>query len=104
MITVTDDDFTERVLRSPRPVLVEFWADWCGPCRMLEPVLKEIEAELGDRLTIARINADDHPEISARHGVLGLPTLTLYRDGEVVGKVTGAKPKRLLLAELEGHI
>ncbi|MGW4423466.1 thioredoxin [Streptosporangium sp. NPDC004631] len=104
MITLTTENFAEQVLDNDRPVLVEFWAEWCGPCRMIAPVLEEIEAEYGDRVTIAKLNADDHPEISARYGILGLPTLNLYKGGEVVGQVRGAKPKRLILADLEGHI
>ncbi|MFF4416486.1 thioredoxin [Streptosporangium sp. NPDC001559] len=104
MITLTAENFAEQVLESDKPVLVDFWAEWCPPCRMIAPVLDEIDAEYGDRVTIAKINSDDHPEISARYGVLGLPTLNLYKDGEVVRQIVGAKPKRLLLAELEGHI
>jgi thioredoxin 1 len=71
---------------------------------MIAPILEEIEAEYGDRLTIAKINGDEHPEIVARYGVMGFPTLNLYRDGEVVQQIIGAKPKRLLLADLNGHI
>lgn len=104
MITLTAADFDELVLRADKPVLVDFWAEWCPPCKMIVPVLDEIERQYGDRLTIAKINADEHPEIAQRYGVTGLPTLNLYRDGEVVRQVRGARPKRLLLAELDGHL
>ncbi|WP_368407020.1 thioredoxin family protein [Actinomadura sp. NAK00032] len=83
--------------------MVEFWADWCPPCRMIAPILAEIEAEHGARLTVAKINGDEHPDIVSRYGVMGFPTLNLYRDGEVVRQIVGAKPKRQLLAALDGH-
>jgi thioredoxin 1 len=104
MITLTAENFTEQVLESDKPVLVDFWAEWCGPCKMIAPVLEEIETEYGDRVTIAKLNADEYPEITAKYGVLGLPTLNLYKGGEVVQQIKGAKPKRQLLADLEGHI
>ena len=104
MITLTAENFAEQVLESDKPVLVDFWAEWCGPCKMIAPILEEIEVEYGDRVTIAKLNADEYPEITAKYGVLGLPTLNLYKGGEVVRQIKGAKPKRLLLADLEGHI
>ncbi|MEU7986768.1 thioredoxin [Streptosporangium canum] len=104
MITLTAENFAEQVLQSDKPVLVDFWAEWCGPCRMIAPVLEQIEAEHGDRVTIAKLNYDEHQEIAARYGVMGLPTLNLYKGGEVVQQIIGAKPKRLLLAALEDHI
>jgi thioredoxin 1 len=104
MITLTAANFDELVLRGDGPVLVDFWAEWCPPCKMIAPVLEEIERQYGDRLTVAEINTDEHPEIAQRYGVIGLPTLNLYRDGEVVRQIRGARPKRLLLAELADHL
>ena len=104
MITLTTENFDEQVLRGDRPVLVDFWTDWCPPCKMIAPILEEIAAEYGDRLTVAKLNADEHPEIAQRYHVMGFPTLNLYRDGEVVKQIVGAKPKRLLLADLAEHI
>ncbi|MFA1546680.1 thioredoxin [Actinomadura chokoriensis] len=103
MLTLTSGNFDELVLRAGRPVLVEFWADWCPPCKMIAPILDQIEAEHGDRLTVAKINGDENPDIVSRYGVMGFPTLNLYRDGEVVRQIVGAKPKRALLADLSGH-
>jgi thioredoxin 1 len=104
MITLTSENFDEQVLGADKPILVDFWAEWCPPCRMIAPVLDEIEAEYGDRLTFAKLNGDDHPDIVARYGVMGFPTLNLFRDGQVVQRIVGAKPKRLLLADLADHI
>ncbi|WP_169951390.1 thioredoxin [Microbispora sp. H11081] len=104
MITLTTENFDELVLRGDRPVLVDFWTDWCPPCKMIAPILEEIAAEYGDRLTVAKLNADEHPEIAQRYHVMGFPTLNLYRDGEVVTQIRGAKPKRLLLADLAEFI
>jgi thioredoxin 1 len=104
MITLTAENFDELVLRAEKPVLVDFWAEWCPPCKMIAPILDEIDAEFGDRLTIAKLNGDDFPEITARYGIRGLPTLNLFRDGEVVQQIVGARPKRKLLTELEQHI
>ena len=104
MITLTTENFDERVLRADRPVLVDFWAEWCPPCKMIAPILEQLEAEYGERLTIAKLNADDHPEMALRYGILGFPTLNLYRDGEVVHQIVGAKPKRLLKAELDDRV
>ncbi|GIH28689.1 thioredoxin-1 [Acrocarpospora phusangensis] len=104
MITVTTESFDEDVLKSDRPVLVDFWTEWCPPCRMLAPILDEIDAEYGDRLVIAKLNADEHPEVAMRYNVLGYPTLNLYRNGEIVQQIKGAKPKRMILADLAPHI
>ncbi|WP_157251869.1 thioredoxin [Nonomuraea typhae] len=98
MITLTTANFDEQVLQSDKPVLVDFWAEWCPPCHMVAPVLEEIEAEHG--LTVAKINTDENPAIQARYGVLSLPTLLLFENGQPVRQIVGAKPKRLLERDL----
>lgn len=104
MITLTAENFEEKVVRSDRPVLVEFWADWCPPCTMLAPVLDEIDAEYGGRLTVAKVNGDEEPELVARFGVMGFPTMALFKEGEVAHTIVGARPKRRLLAEVEERL
>ena len=98
MITLTTDNFHEQVLKADKPVLVDFWAEWCPPCRMIAPVLQEIEAEYG--LTVGKLNTDENPEMMARYGILGLPTLLLFDGGEPVKQIMGAKPKRMLVNDL----
>jgi thioredoxin 1 len=100
-ITVTDENFAELVLRHDQPVLVEFWATWCPPCRMLAPVLAEIAAERSGSLRIAKINYDENPRAGRTYGVLGLPTMLLFRAGEPIRSMVGARPKFRLLAELD---
>ena len=103
-ITVTDATFDQDVLASDTPVLVDFWATWCPPCKMIAPVLDEIAAEYTGRLTIAKMDIDDNPATPAKYGVLGAPTLNLYKDGEIVTQILGAKPKRQLLKLIESHL
>jgi thioredoxin 1 len=103
-ITVTDDTFDEQVLASETPVLVDFWADWCPPCKMIAPVLEQIAAEYAGKLTIAKLDIDANPKTPVRYGVIGAPTLNLYKNGEVVQQFVGAKPKRQLLAAIEPHL
>ena len=97
----TDATFATDVLQSTKPVLVDFWAAWCGPCKQIAPILEEIYAEYGDKIEIVKLDTDNNPATTARYGVTGIPTMNLYVGGEVVKTIVGAKPKRLLLRELE---
>ncbi|MFF8277483.1 thioredoxin [Streptomyces lateritius] len=99
--TVTDADFDTEVLGAGPPVLVEFTADWCGPCRQLAPVLGAVAAEEAGRLKVVQLDVDRNPEITRRYGVLSMPTLMVFRAGEPVKSMVGARPKRRLLQELE---
>jgi thioredoxin 1 len=102
VIKVTDETFQDRVLSAShgKAVLVDFWAQWCPPCHMLAPVLDEIAAELGDKLIIAKVNVDENQVTAQRYGILAMPTLSVFRDGEVISRIVGARPKRRLLADL----
>lgn len=97
----TDADFQTDVLDSDKPVLVDFWAPWCGPCKMVAPVLEEIAGEHGDKLSVVKLNTDENPATTQRYGVTGIPTMNLYVDGEVVKTLVGALPKQKLMRELE---
>jgi thioredoxin 1 len=102
--TVTDDSFQQDVINSSEPVLVDFWAEWCGPCRMIAPALEEISKELGDRVTVAKLNIDDNPDAPARYGVRGIPTMILFKNGQPAATKVGAAPKSALQSWLEGQL
>jgi thioredoxin 1 len=102
IVTVTSQDFEEQVLRSDLPVLVDFWAQWCGPCHMLAPVVEEIAAEQAGRLRVAKLDVDDSPQTAQRFGVLSIPTLILFRGGQEQGRMVGARGKDDIVRTLLG--
>ncbi|WP_086818723.1 thioredoxin [Allokutzneria sp. NRRL B-24872] len=103
-VTVTEATFADEVLKSSKPVLVDFWATWCGPCKMVAPVLEEIAAEKSEHLTIAKLDIDANAGIARDYQIMSVPTLILFKDGQPVQKIVGAKPKAALLKEIADHI
>jgi thioredoxin 1 len=98
--TVTDATFADEVLLSDKPVLVDYWAVWCGPCRMIAPILEEIDAAHGDKLQIVKLNVDENPQTASDYGIVSIPTLNVFQGGQVVKQIIGAKPKAALLKDL----
>ena len=101
---VTDDSFQQDVIGADKPVLVDFWAEWCGPCRMIAPALEEISNELGEKVTVAKLNIDDNPDAPAKYGVRGIPTMILFKNGQPAATKVGAAPKSALQSWLEGQL
>ncbi len=104
IINVTDDSFDHDVLKASGVVLVDFWAPWCGPCKQIAPLLEEIAEEMGDKVTIAKIDIDDNPNTPGKYGVRGIPTLTIFKDGNVQGTKVGAVNKGKLIDFISEHL
>ena len=101
---VTDETFEADVLKNDKPVLVDYWAEWCGPCKMVAPVLEAIAEEHGDKLDVVKLNVDENPVVAQKYGILNIPTLGVFKNGEVVKELVGARSKSALLRELADFI
>lgn len=97
VLTLTADNFETEVLQSEKPVLVDFWASWCGPCRMIAPIVEELAKEMGDKVVVAKLNVDEEQALAQQYGVMSIPTLILFHKGETVGASVGVKPKEALV-------
>lgn len=103
-VIVTDDNFENEVLKSTKPVLVDFWAAWCGPCRMLGPIVEEIANEYSDKVKVCKVNVDDNRNISAKYNIMSIPTVIIFKNGQIVEQTVGVAPKEKLVGLLQKHI
>ena len=104
IVHITDESFEEEVLKSTQPVLIDYWAEWCGPCKMIAPVLEEIAADYDGRLKVVKLNIDENPETPPRYGIRGIPTLMLFKNGNVEATKVGAVSKSQLTAFIDGNM
>ena len=100
-LEITDSNFEEHVLKSDKPVIIDFWAEWCGPCRMVGPIVQEIGDEYAEKAVVGKVNVDENPEVTSKFGIRNIPTILFFKNGEVVDKQVGAVPKQVLAGKLE---
>ncbi|QRG09126.1 thioredoxin [Xanthobacter dioxanivorans] len=101
---VSDQSFEQDVINSSAPVIVDFWAEWCGPCRMVGPILEEVSGEMGEKVRIVKLNVDENPQTASKYGIMSIPTLLLFKDGKIASRQVGAAPKAKLVQWINGAI
>lgn len=104
VVELTSANFTEEVLQSSTPVLIDFWAPWCGPCKIMSPLVEEVAGELGGKMKVGKVNVDEHGDLAQQYNILSIPTFMVFKGGQVVEQFSGAMPKEALLQKLQAHL